>query len=239
MLPPDLVRELRYVEIYTAKRMRNLRLGTFTSRLRGAGFDFDEHRFYRAGDDVRRIDWNVTARLHIPFVRETHADRELNVVIALDLSRSMVFGTGERPKNAVMTFLAACLMFSGLSDGVNVGFVAFTDRVVMYRPPRRTRAGAWRALEEIWALEPPPARTAILPAVHYLTRHLKKASTIFLVSDFITDERLDAAGDLKVLAATHDVIAVVVEDPGEVELPASRGALRFRDLESIGARSSP
>jgi uncharacterized protein (DUF58 family) len=235
MLPPELVSELRYVEVYTAKHMRNLRLGTFTSRLRGAGFDFDEHRRYRAGDDVRRIDWNVTARLQTPFVRETHADRELNIVIAMDLTRSMAFGTVDRPKRGVMLFIAACLVFSALADGVNVGFVAFTDRVLMYRPPRRARARAWSLLEEIWRLDPPPAGSAIVPVARFLTGHLRKASSIFLVSDFMTDEKLDASSDLKVLAATHDVIAVVVEDPAEAELPAGRGAVRFRDLESGAA----
>lgn len=232
MLPPEIVRELRYIEVYTAKRMRNLRLGTFTSRLRGAGFDFDEHRIYRPGDDVRRIDWNVTARLNAPFVRETHADRELNIVIALDLSRSMTFGPDRRSKKDVMLFVAACLVFSALADQVNIGFLAFTDRVVLYRAPRRTRARAWSMLEELWALDVPPSGSAVLPAVRYLAGHLKKVSSIFLVSDFITDEDLDHGKDLKVLAATHDVIGVVVEDPREADLPAGHGAIRFRDLES-------
>ena len=232
MLPPEIVRELRYIEVYTAKRMRNLRLGTFTSRLRGAGFDFDEHRLYRPGDDVRRIDWNVTARLNVPFVRETHADRELNIVIALDLSRSMRFGAEQRSKKDVMLFIAACLVFSALADQVNIGFLAFSDRVVLYRPPRRTRARAWSMLEELWALDLPPSRTEILPAVRYLSGHLKKVSSIFLVSDFITDEDLHQGKDLKMLAATHDVIGVVVEDPRETDLPEGHGLVRFRDLES-------
>jgi uncharacterized protein (DUF58 family) len=232
MLPPEIVRELRYIEVYTARRMRNLRLGTFTSRLRGAGFDFDEHRLYRPGDDVRRIDWNVTARLNTPFVRETHADRELNVVVALDMSRSMMFGPDGRSKKDVMLFIAACLVFSALADQVNIGFLAFTDRVIMYRPPRRTRSRAWSMLEELWALDVPEGPTAILPAIRYLAGHLKKVSTIFVVSDFITDERLAHAKDLKVLAATHDVIGVVVEDPHELELPPGRSAIRVRDLES-------
>lgn len=232
MLPDHVIRELRYIEVYTAKRMRNLRLGTYTSRLRGSGFDFDQHRLYRPGDDVRRIDWNVTARLMTPFVRETHADRELNVMIALDLSRSMTFGTAERSKKELTLFVAACLVFSALADQVNVGFVAFTDRVLMYTPPRRNRARVWTVLEEIWALDPPAARTAVLPAVRYLSGHLKKISTVFLVSDFITDEDLQRARDLKVLAATHDVIAVVVEDSAESELPRGRSAVRLRDLES-------
>jgi uncharacterized protein (DUF58 family) len=234
MLPEHVVRELRYIEVLTARRMRNLHLGTSRSRLRGAGFDFDEHRLYRPGDDVRRIDWNVTARLNVPFVRETHADRELNVMIAVDLSRSMTFGTRERSKKDQTLFVAACLVFSGLADQVNIGFAAFTDRVVMYASPRRSRARVWKVLEELWALDPPPARTAVLPAARFLAGHLKKVSTVFVVSDFITDENLNGARDLKVLAATHDVIGVVVEDPAESELPAGRGAVSLRDLETGG-----
>jgi uncharacterized protein (DUF58 family) len=232
MLSPEIMKELRYVEVYTAKRMRNIRLGTFTSRIRGAGFDFDEHRLYRPGDDVRRIDWNVTARLNMPFVRETHADRELNVVIALDLSRSMRFGAEVRSKKDVMLYIAACLVFSALADQVNIGFLAFSDRVIMYSPPRRTRARVWSMLEELWTLDVPASPTAIVPAVRYLAGHLKKLSTIFLVSDFITEENLQQAKDLKVLAATHDVVGVVVEDPREAELPAGSSAIRVRDLES-------
>ena len=232
MLPEEVLRELRYIEVYTARRMRNLRLGTSTSRLRGAGFDFDEHRLYRPGDDVRRIDWNVTARLNVPYVRETHADRELNVMIAVDLSRSMTFGTRERSKKDVTLFVAACLVFSGLADQVTIGFAAFTDRVVMYAPPRRSRARVWKVLEELWALDAPSAPTAVLPAVRFLAGHLKQVSTVFLVSDFITDENLNGARDLKVLAAKHDVIGVVVEDPAESELPPGRGAIRLRDLET-------
>ena len=232
MLPDHVIRELRYIEVYTAKRMRNLRLGTYTSRLRGAGFDFDEHRLYRPGDDVRRIDWNVTARLNVPFVRETHADRELNVMIAVDLSRSMSFGTSERSKKDLTLFVAACLVFSGLADQVNIGFVAFTDRVLMYAQPRRSKARVWKVLEELWALDVPRARTAVLPAVRFLAGHLKKVSTVFLISDFITDEDLVQGRDLKVLAAKHDVVGVVVEDPAESELPAGHNMLNVRDLET-------
>jgi uncharacterized protein (DUF58 family) len=232
MLPDHLTRELRYIELYTAKKMRNLRLGPYTSRLRGAGFDFDEHRLYRPGDDVRRIDWNVTARMNVPFVRETHAERELNVVIAVDLSRSMAFGTTAYAKKELMLFAAACLLFSALADQVNTGFLAFTDRVLTYRPPRRARAQAWRILEELWAIDPARGRTAILPAVRFLASHLKKVSMVFLVSDFITEEDLFGGRDLNVLAARHDVIAVVVEDPAETSLPPGTGAVNLRDLES-------
>ena len=118
MLPEHITRELRYLEIYTARKMRNLRAGTYTSRSRGSGFDFDEHRPYRPGDDVRRIDWNVTARMHQPFVRVTHAERELNVIVALDLSASMGFGTATLDKKELMLYIAACfaLLGRGRSD---------------------------------------------------------------------------------------------------------------------------
>lgn len=226
------MRELRYIEVYTARKIRNLRVGTYTSRLRGAGFDFDEHRLYRPGDDVRRIDWNVTARLNAPFVRETHADRELNVMIAVDLSRSMAFGTARYDKKELTLLIAACLVFSALSDQINVGVLAFADRVLSYHPPRRARARAWRLLEELWELDPPPSQTAILPAVRFLAAHLKTVSMIFLVSDFLSDEDVGAARDLKALAARHDVIAVIVEDPAEAALPAGGGAVTLRDVES-------
>ena len=113
MLPERITRELRYIEIYTARKMRNLRVGTYTAPLRGPGFDFDEHRPYRPGDDVRRIDWNVTARLRQPFVRETHAERELNVIVALDLSASMAFGTAALDKKELMLYIAGVLRVLG------------------------------------------------------------------------------------------------------------------------------
>ena len=123
MIPPAVMRELRYLEVYTAKRIRNLRLGAYTSPLRGPGFDFDEHQLYRPGDDVRRIDWNVTARMNAPYVRHTHAERELNVMVALDVSPSMELGTSHYSKKEVLTFITGSLLFSALSDQINTGFI--------------------------------------------------------------------------------------------------------------------
>jgi uncharacterized protein (DUF58 family) len=244
MIPEPVMHELRYIEVYTAKKIRNLRVGAYTSPLRGPGFDFDEHQAYRPGDDVRRIDWNVTARMNAPYVRQTHAERELNVMIALDVSRSMELGTTHYSKKEVMTFITGSLLFSALSDQINTGFMAFADRVVAFTPPRRTRGTAWAVLEQCWSLAPQPGRTAIVPAVRHLARMLKKTSVIFLVSDFMTDEELFASKDLAALAARHDVIAVVPEDPAEMALPAGRGYVHVRDLESgrdvavaLGARN--
>ena len=225
------MRALRYIEVYTARRIRNLRVGAYTSPQRGPGFDFDEHQPYRPGDDVRRIDWNVTARMNAPFVRHTHAERELNVLVAIDVSRSMELGSN-RSKQELMTYITASLLFSAIADQINAGFLAFSDRVLDYTPPRRTRGAAWAALERCWALSPKPGRTAMLPAIRHLLTMLKRLSVVFIVSDFITDEDLFGTQDLAMLAARHDVIAVVPEDPAETALPAGRGYMRVRDLES-------
>ena len=232
MIPEPVMRELRYIEVYTAKKIRNLRVGAYTSPLRGPGFDFDEHQPYRPGDDVRRIDWNVTARMNAPYVRHAHAERELNVMIGLDVSRSMELGTSHYSKKEVMTFITGSLLFSALSDQINTGFMAFADRVVAFSPPRRTRGAAWSVLERCWSLAPQPGSTAIVPAIRYLARTLKKTSVVFLVSDFMTHEDLFASKDLAVLAGRHDVIAVVPEDPSEAALPEGGGYLHLRDLES-------
>jgi uncharacterized protein (DUF58 family) len=232
MIPEHVMRELRYIEVYTGKRIRNLRVGPYTSPLRGPGFDFDEHQPYRHGDDVRRIDWNVTARMDAPFVRHTHAERELNVMIAIDVSRSMALGAAHRSKKELMTFITGSLLFSAVSDQINTGFIAFADRVLEYSPPRRTRAAAWNVLERCWALSPRPGRTAILPAIRHLVSTLKRMSVVFIVSDFITDEDLFGSRELAMLAAKHDVIAVVPVDPTEGALPSGGGYMQVRDLES-------
>lgn len=232
MLPEALVRELTYVEIVTARKMRTLRVGPYTSRTRGPGFDFDEHRLYRPGDDVRRIDWNVTARLLVPFVRATHAERELRLVAVTDVSRSMAFGTTGRTKKEAMLIIVACLMYSALGDQIAVGLLAFADRVLAFHPPRRARARAWRLLEEIWHLDPPPGATALGPALDYLASHLRPPSLVVIVSDFLESGDPATGRALARLAARHDVAAIVLEDPAEADLPAAAGAVTVRDLET-------
>jgi uncharacterized protein (DUF58 family) len=232
MIPEAVMRELRYIEVYSARKIRNLRAGAYTSPLRGPGFDFDEHQPYRPGDDVRRIDWNVTARMNAPYVRHTHAEREMNVMIAVDVSRSMELGSSARSKKEVMTYISGSLLFSAVADQINAGFMAFADRVLLFASPRRTRGAAWSVLEQCWALAPRPGRTALLPAVRHLLTALKRTSIVFLVSDFITGEDVFAASDLAMLAARHDVIAIVPEDAAERELPPGSGFVTVRDLES-------
>lgn len=232
MIPENVVRELRYIEVSTARKIRNMRPGAYTSKLRGSGFDFDQHRHYRPGDDVRTMDWNVTARMNAPYVKQTHEERELNMVIAVDVSRSMEYGTGRLSRKDVLTFVTGSLLFSAASDRINTGFLGFSDRVLSYVPPRAPKASAWALLKSLWSLKSSPTQTQILPAVKHLNRELKQMSVVFVVSDFLTGEDLRYNNSLKALAAKHDVIAVVIEDPIEDRLPAGAGYMRIRDMES-------
>lgn len=232
MIPPHMLRELRYLEISTAKAVRNVRIGPHTSRSRGSGFDFDQHLAYRPGDDVRRIDWNATARLNTPYVRLTHAERELDVVMALDLSPSMAIGSSRYTKKEVTTFVAASILFSAASDQINAGFLTFSDRVIGWTPPRRASARAWRILEEIWSVEPGDSRTLLLPAVQHMLSRLRTMSVIPIVSDFLTDEAVFDSADFRMLTKQHDVIAVVIEDPVDTALPPGSGFVRVRDVET-------
>ena len=232
MIPKEVMRELRYIEVYAAKRIRNLRVGPYTSPLRGPGFDFDEHQPYRQGDDVRRIDWNVTARMNAPYVRHTHAERELNVMIAVDVSRSMDLGTSSHSKKEVMTFITASLLFSALSDQINTGFVAFADKVISYTAPRRARPATWNVLEQCWAATSTSGRTKMIPVIDHLMMTLKRTSVIFIVSDFMTDDEPLTSRELSMLAARHDVIAIVPEDRAELQLPAGSGYVTVKDLET-------
>ncbi len=232
MIPEHVVRELRYIEVATARKIRNQRVGTYQSPLRGPGFDFDEHQPYRPGDDVRRIDWNVTARMGTPFVRHTHAEREMNVMVVMDVSRSMTIGSTEHSKREALTYISGSILFSALSDQINAGFMAFADRVLLSTPPRRTRAAAWSVLEQAWALKPASSKTLLLPVVRHLVTTLKRMSVVFIVSDFVTNDDALTSPELAQLAAKHDIIAVIPEDRSETELPAGAGYVHLRDVES-------
>lgn len=232
MIPAHVLRELQYLEIATSRKIRTPRFGPYTSPARGAGFEFDQHRPYQPGDDVRRIDWNVTARLNTPYLRQTHAERELNIVIAVDLSRSMEVGSGGHSKKESLTFITASLLFSAAGDQINTGFLAFSDRVLTWSPPRRASGRAWRILEDVWALEPEPSSTALLPALRHLASNLKGMTVVFLISDFITEEDVFGSEELRMLASRQDIVAVVVEDPAETTLPPGTGFIRARDAES-------
>jgi uncharacterized protein (DUF58 family) len=237
MIPEHVMRELRYIELQTARKIRNQRVGTYQSPMRGPGFDFDEHQPYRPGDDVRRIDWNVTARMDAPFVRHTHAEREMNIMVAMDLSRSMSLGSAEHSKREALTYIAGSLLFSAIADQINAGFLAFGDRVLLSTTPKRTRAAAWKTLEQMWALRPSASKTLMLPMVRHLALTLKRMSVVFIVSDFVIADNALESPELAQLAAKHDLVAIVPEDRDEASLPSGSGYVQMRDVES-GRRMS-
>jgi len=232
VIPEHVMRELRYIEVETSRKIRNQRVGAYQSPLRGPGFDFDEHQPYRPGDDVRRIDWNVTARLGAPFVRHTHAEREMNVMVVMDVSRSMALGSSAHSKREALTYISGSILFSAISDQINTGFMAFSDRVLMTARPKRTRGAAWNVLQQAWDLSSSGRKTLMLPAIRELATALKRMSVVFIVSDFATDDNVLESSELAQLAAHHDVIAVVPEDRAETSLPPGGGYVHMRDLES-------
>jgi uncharacterized protein (DUF58 family) len=230
--PDDLMRDLRYIELGTARRIRSLRPGEYTSRLKGDGVDFDQHRHYQVGDDVRRIDWNVTARTGQPFVRQMYADRELDLVVAIDLSRSMNMASDGRSKREAQIRVSASLLFSAMTDRISTGFVAFTDRVLRWVTPTANSRRAWAALSELYAVEVPPGPTLLVPAIVHLLHSLKRPALVVIISDFLVRENPSSTAELAALAARHDVVAVVLSDTVETRLPEGVGFVRVRDLES-------
>jgi len=232
MIPEDLARELQYIELGIARRIRSQHVGVHTSRVGGDGLEFDQHRHYRPGDDVRRIDWNVTARIGAPFVRQTVAERELDLVVVVDLSRSMNMASDGRSKREALIRLAASLLFSASADRISTGFLAFADRVLRWTPPTGNRRRAWAALAELRTLEPPAGLSSLLPALDHLLQVLKRPALVVIVSDFLVREPLAATPQFGTLAARHDVVAVILSDKLEARLPVGKGVMRVKDLES-------
>lgn len=231
MISNELMEQLRYIEIYTTRVVKNHIVGQYRSTLHGHGFELDEHKRYQPGDDYRQIDWNVTARMRYPYIRKDIAEKELNIIIVADLSRSMEFTTAHLSKRELLMRLTATIAFSAVSDNIAVGFLGFTDAVEEYIPPAKGRLHAWKILERLWKLDPKAYRTNLSCAFKYLNGRLKKMSLIFLISDFISKEDILESQYLKVLIKRHDLIPLVIEDKFETTLPESRGFLRLRDVE--------
>jgi uncharacterized protein (DUF58 family) len=233
-LPPELAEELRYVEINVARRIRSMRFGQSRSRLKGSGYEFESHRKYQAGEDFRRIDWNVSARMQEIYIKRHFEEREVSVFLVADVSRSMHFSTAEHSKKLRVMQVGATLGFSAVSDSCNFGFLAFSDQVEAYEPARKGRAHVWRAIDQLYHLKPSHSGTNWELALRFLRSQLRSMSIVFLLSDFITDPnatQLAQVPDLKVLAQKHDVVPIVFVDQLESKLPTGKGLLRFRSAE--------
>ena len=234
MLAPELVEEFRYIEIAVSRRIRSLRFGQNRSQTRGSGYEFDSHRKYEVGEDSRRIDWNVSARMQELYLKRHFEEKEATVFLLVDFSRSMDFSTAIHSKRLRLVQVAANLGFSAVCDDCHFGFLAFSDQVEAFEPPRRGRGHVWRLLHRLYNLKPRHSGTDWGMALRFLRSQLCRTSVLFLLSDFITDPaaaHLDDLSDLKVLARKHDVIPIVFEDRLETNLPAGRGLLRFRSAE--------
>ena len=227
-VPPEILRQVKLIELRTRGLVNSVFTGEYRSVFKGQGMEFSEVREYQAGDEVRTIDWNVTARMGKPFVKRYIEERELTVMLAVDLSGSERFGTVDRFKSELASELAAVLAMSAVRNNDRVGVVLFTDRIEYVVPPRKGRKHVLRIMRDLLSFEPVGKGTDLVGVIDHLARTLKQKAIVFLISDFVAE---NIEHPLKILAQRHDVVAVTVEDPSERELP-DVGLARFVDPET-------
>jgi uncharacterized protein (DUF58 family) len=226
--PLSILQEVHRLEIVTRGAVDTLLKGSYKSTFRGRGLEFHQVREYSPEDDFRSIDWNVTARLNTPFVKTFVEERELQMVLAVDLSASLWYGTGKMSKRETALRLCAVLAFSAVQHQDRVGLLVFTDRVEYYVPPHRGKMGAMRVLRDLIGFKPRGQKTDYAPAFRMMNSVLKRRSVVFLVSDFNDPIPPVAAS---VLAKRHDLVAAVIQDPLEKKLNL-RARLAVRDPET-------
>ncbi len=227
-VPPEILRQVKLLELRTRGLVNSVFTGEYRSVFKGQGMEFSEVREYQPGDEVRTIDWNVTARMRRPFVKRYIEERELTVMLAVDLSGSNRFGTVKRFKSELASELAAVIAMSAVRNNDRVGVVLFTDRIEYVVPPRKGRKHVLRILRDLLTFEPVGRGTDIAAMIDHLAKTLKQKTIVFLISDFVAP---DVERPLKILAQRHDVVAVTVEDPSESQLP-DIGLARFVDPET-------
>jgi uncharacterized protein (DUF58 family) len=227
-VPPEILRQVKLLELRTRGLVNSLFTGEYRSVFKGQGMEFSEVREYQPGDEVRSIDWNVTARMRKPYVKRYIEERELTVMLAVDLSGSERFGTRGRFKSELASELAAVLAMSAIRNNDRVGAILFSDRIEHVVPPRKGRRHVLRLMRDLLVFEPVGTGTDIGAALEYAGKMLSHKSIIFVVSDF---QSADLEQPLKLLAQRHDVVAVTVDDPAELELP-DIGLARFVDPET-------
>ena len=228
MIPHEILKKVRRIEIRTKRLVSDVFSGEYQSVFKGRGIEFTEVREYLHGDDIRSIDWNVTARMGHPYIKKFDEERQLTIVFLVDASASGRFGTVERLKTELAAELAAVLALSAARNNDRVGLVVFTDRIEKVVPPERGRRHALRVVRELLSLEPVGRGTDIPLALDYLTNVVRRHAIVFLVSDFL------AEGYERAMAVAHrryDLVAVEVTDPRESELPRV-GLLALTDAES-------
>ena len=229
----ELLKKVRKIEIKTRGLSKNIFAGEYHSAFKGRGMAFSEVREYQYGDDIRNIDWNVTARFNHPYIKIYEEERELTVMLLVDISNSRVFGTQTQLKKNLITEISAVLSFSAIQNNDKIGVILFSDKVEKFIPPKKGRTHILRIIRELIEFTPENNETNISEALRYLTNAIKKRSTAFLISDFIDDEegtpRFDEA--IRIANRKHDIIGLKIFDKREREIP-SVGIIRMKDAET-------
>ena len=225
----ELLKKVRKIEIKTRRLSDHVVGGEYHSTFKGRGMTFSEVRQYQFGDDVRAIDWNVTARYNEPFVKVFEEERELTLMLVVDVSGSEFFGTGEQFKREVLTEIAATLSFSALQNNDKVGMLLFSDQVELFIPPKKGRTHVLRIIRELLEFEPQSKQTDIGKALEFLSGILKKKAIVFLLSDFMDDSYEKT---LRITAKKHDLTGIRVYDKRELEMP-NIGLVPMLDSETL------
>lgn len=225
----ELLKKIRKIEIKTRGLSQNIFAGEYHTAFKGRGMTFSEVREYQYGDDVRDIDWNVTARHNHPFVKVYEEERELTVMLLVDVSRSRLFGAEGSPKREIIAEVAATIAFSAIQNNDKIGVIFFSDRVEKFIPPKKGRKHILFIIRELLDFTPEHNATDIATALHYFTDAMKKRATTFLISDFIDNH--DYSKALLVARNRHDVIAVQIYDKRDTSMP-DIGLVKVADLES-------
>ncbi len=225
----DILRKVRKIELRTRGLVRESFGGEYHSCFKGEGIDFEDFREYQPGDEVRSIDWNVTARLGQPYVKKFTEEREMTVFLCVDISASGDYGSLGPSKREMMAEVAALITFSALQNKDKVGLILFTDEVELYLPPKKGTAHALRLIREVLHFQPAGHKTSLTAPIRLLKNAVRKRSLAFLLSDFLFSE--DLGNDLRIVNRKHDLVAIQVSDPAELALPAV-GHVRLEDPET-------
>ena len=228
MLTKELLKQVRQIEIKTKGLVNQVFSGEYHSVFKGRGMEFSEVWEYQFGDDIRNIDWNVTARFGHPYIKIFEEERELTVMLMVDLSGSLSFGTIDKTKQQVAAEVSAILAFSAMKNNDKVGLILFTDKIERFVPPRKGRTHVLRIISEVLSFEPSGKSTGLKQALEYMNNAIKKRSIAFLLSDFIDDgfEKI-----LRIVGRKHDLIGIVIKDEKEDNIPKV-GIVKFMDAET-------
>ena len=228
MIPEEILNKIRRIDIRTRHMVNDVLGGQYESVFKGQGMEFEEVREYQPGDDVRSIDWNVTARMGRPFLKKYVEERELTVMLLLDVSASSTFGSVKQRKGELSAELCAVLAFSAIKNNDKVGLIVFTDRIELYVPPQKGRRHVLRVISEALSFEPDGRGTDIAVALEYLNRVTIRRTVTFLISDFMAAYYEKS---LQIANRRHDIIALTITDPRELEMP-DVGILALEDAET-------